>query len=78
MFVQIKCFYLKNNSKFVKIRSIFRNKFLKNRSVNNKKTYKESSFSPGLLEKTKKDYLNLNVNGMVDDRRLYKTVKKTF
>ena len=61
------------------IRSKFRNKFLKNSSVNNKKACnKESNFSSGLLGKTKKEYLKLDVNNMVDDRRLFKTVKKIF
>ena len=61
------------------VRLKFKNKFLKNRSVNNKKAYnKESNFSSGLSGKTKKEYSNLDVNNMVDDRRLYKTVKEYF
>ena len=61
------------------VRLKFKNKFLKNRSVNNKKGYnKESNFSSRLSGKTKKEYSNLDVNNMVDDRRLYKTVKEYF
>ena len=61
------------------VRLKFKTNFLKNRSVNNKKGYnKESNFSSGLSGKTKKEYSNLDVNNMMDDRRLYKTVKEYF
>ena len=62
------------------VRSKLRKKFLKSRSENDKKAYnKQKNKCVSLLRKTKKSYyLNLNVKDVVDNKKIWKTIKSFF
>ena len=73
-------FFNKELQQAIMCRSKLRNKFLKQRSVNNKKAYnKQRNFCTNLLRKTKKTYYsNLDTKNVVDNKKFWKTVKKFF
>ena len=56
------------------------NKFLKNRTESNRVSYnKQRNFCVSLLRKTKNDYYgNLNEKDVMDNKKLWKTVKRLF
>ena len=58
-------------------RSRLRNRFLKNRSEENRKLFcKQRNKCVSLLRKTKKDYFeNLNEKNITDNKRFWKTIK---
>ena len=60
--------------------SKLRNKFLKSRSLSDKKAYnKRRNACVNLLRKTKKQYYStLNVKNIVDNKKFWKTVKMYF
>ena len=62
------------------VRSKLRKKFLKSRLENDKKAYnKQRNKDVSLLRKTKKAYYsNLNVKGVVNDKKFWKTIKIFF
>ena len=64
-------------SKAIMTRSRLRNKFLKNRTIENKRKYtKQRNYCVHLLRKSKKDYYgNLNEKSVTDNRTFWKTVK---
>ena len=70
-------FMNKDLSKAIMDRTIFRNKFLKNRNDENRKKYsKQRNYCVSLLRKTKKQYYgDLNEKNVLDNKKFWKTVK---
>ena len=70
-------FMNKTLSKAIMLRTKLRNKFLKNRSNENKKNYvKQRNHCVSLLRKTKREYYsNLNEKNICDSKTFWKTVK---
>ena len=64
----------------VMVKSKLRKKFLKSRSESDKKAFnKQRNKCVSLLRKTKKAYYsNLNVKGVVNDKKFWKTIKIFF
>ena len=61
------------------VSSKLRNKYLKSRSIYDKKAYKsiQRNNSVSLLKKTKKAYYsNINLKNIVDNKKFWKTVKR--
>ena len=67
-------------SKAFRARSRLRNKFLKNRSSDNKILYKKQrNFCVNLLRKAKRDYYkNLDIKHITDNKKFWKTVRPLF
>ena len=64
----------------IMVRSKLRNKFLKSRSEEDRKVYNKKRIKcVKLLKKTKRSYFsNLNTKRVVDNKKLWKTVKSSF
>ena len=70
-------FMNKTLSKAIMHRTRFRNKYLRNKILENKKKYtKQRNYCVSLLRKSKREYYsNLDVKSITDNKTFWKTVK---
>ena len=70
-------FLNKTLSKAIMHRTRFRNKYLRNKTVENKRKYtKQRNYCVSLLRKSKREYYsNLDVKNITDNKTFWKTVK---